>query len=521
MPFVVLPAHVIVDSCSGCGGGPIGQTTMAASAAVTIASDQSAVHVIVDTMPAGGSGLTDLELRATPVPISGAVTNAALTDVWNNVTHTLGVQNDVLTIAFDAANQRIVVDGSQVTQPVSGTVTAVQATGTNLHVVCDSGCAAGAPGQQTMANSSPVVIASNQSAVPISAAALPLPSGASTGALQTTGNTSVGSIDTKTPALGQALAAASVPVVLTAAQVTTLTPPAAIAGFALEAGHLAAIDTSTAKIPALGQALAASSVPVVLTAAQLTTLTPVSTVTANAGTNLNTSALALEATLGSVKTAVEVIDNAVSGAGFNTTQFGGTNVSTGTGAGGAGIPRVTVSNDSNVLVTPPTLTKGTQGATGLTIQELKDAGRTAISFYTNTFASGATTVEKIITWDQSKGTGAITAATASYTITSGKTLRIMALSVATRGHLTPTIQTTTFKLRLNTAGACVVTSTPILLAAESATPATASAWDRVIIPMPDGYEIAGNGTIALCITAASTFTTNAPTWNVNLVGYEY
>lgn len=76
------------------------------------------------------------------------------------------------------------------------------------------------------------------------------------------------------PAQGQALAAASTPVVLTAAQVTTLTPPAAIAGFALEAGHLAAIDTSTAKIPSQGQALAAASLPVVLTAAQLTTLTP-------------------------------------------------------------------------------------------------------------------------------------------------------------------------------------------------------------------------------------------------------
>jgi hypothetical protein len=51
------------------------------------------------------------------------------------------------------------------------------------------------------------------------------------------------------------------------------------------------IATSTAsldtKTPALGQALAAASVPVVLTAAQITTLTPVSTVTANlaAGTN--------------------------------------------------------------------------------------------------------------------------------------------------------------------------------------------------------------------------------------------
>lgn len=51
-----------------------------------------------------------------------------------------------------------------------------------------------------------------------------LPTGSATAALQTTGNTSVASIDTKTPALGQALAAASVPVVLTAAQISTLTP---------------------------------------------------------------------------------------------------------------------------------------------------------------------------------------------------------------------------------------------------------------------------------------------------------
>lgn len=80
-----------------------------------------------------------------------------------------------------------------------------------------------------------------------------LASGASTSAKQDTGNTSLASIDSKMstvaleaggnlaaikaktdniPALGQALAAASVPIVLTAAQLTTLTPPAAITGFA-------------------------------------------------------------------------------------------------------------------------------------------------------------------------------------------------------------------------------------------------------------------------------------------------
>jgi hypothetical protein len=210
-------------------------------------------------------------------------------------------------------------------------------------------------GQKLMAASVPVVLSSDQSALAITAASLPLPAGAATSAKQDTGNTSLGSIDTsaaainaKTPALGQALAAASVPVVLTAAQLSTLTPLATVAAtqsgtwnitnisgtvslptgaatettlaaasaklpatlgqkamaaslavaiasdqgaltISLPTGaatsalqttgntSLASIDTKT---PALGQALAAASVPVVLTAAQLTTLTPLSTVAA-------------------------------------------------------------------------------------------------------------------------------------------------------------------------------------------------------------------------------------------------
>src|ERR1700704_1079327 len=58
---------------------------------------------------------------------------------------------------------------AQTLQPAGGNATVVvQDTGANLHVVCDAGCAAGLPGQQTMAGSSPVVLASNQTAVPVS-----------------------------------------------------------------------------------------------------------------------------------------------------------------------------------------------------------------------------------------------------------------------------------------------------------------------------------------------------------------
>jgi hypothetical protein len=130
------------------------------------------------------------------------------------------------------------------------------------------------------------------------------------------------------------------------------------------------------------------------------TFTVSGTVTANAGTNLNTSALALDASvtglevaqasttsgqkgildLGAVTTAAPSYTTAqtsplslntsgglrVDGSGVtqpvsgtvtttppsnastNVTQFGGTNVSTGTGASGAGIPRVTIANDSSL-----------------------------------------------------------------------------------------------------------------------------------------------------------------------------
>jgi hypothetical protein len=60
----------------------------------------------------------------------------------------------------------------------------------------------------------------------------------------------------------------------------------------------------------------------------------------------------------------------------NITQFGGTNLSTGIGAGGAGIPRVTVSNDSNILATQSgtwTVQPGnTQNTTAWLVQDSAD-----------------------------------------------------------------------------------------------------------------------------------------------------
>lgn len=129
---------------------------------------------------------------------------------------------------------------------------------------------------KTTANATAIKTDSSATTQPVSgpltdtqlrASAVPVTSNAGTNtstaalALETGGN--LAAIKARTdniPAQGQALAAGSLPVVLTAAQVTTLTPPAAITGFSTEAtlatlnGKVTAVNTG-AVVLAAGSAL--------------------------------------------------------------------------------------------------------------------------------------------------------------------------------------------------------------------------------------------------------------------------
>lgn len=116
-------------------------------------------------------------------------------------------QQQILQGAYDEAAQAIRVE----------TVGGGGGTNVNIH---DSAGSSVTVGQKPMAQSLPVAIASDQSAVPVSAASLPLPTGASTSANQTTGNASLASIDGKLNSLGQKASAASVPVVIASDQST-------------------------------------------------------------------------------------------------------------------------------------------------------------------------------------------------------------------------------------------------------------------------------------------------------------
>lgn len=150
---------------------------------------------------------------------------------------------------------------------------------------------AGATSAQTLR-----VVLANDQTIPISAVALPLPSGASTAARQDTGNTSLASIDTKTPAL----VGGRQPV-----DGSGVTQPISAVALPLPSGA-----STAAKQPALGTAGTASAD--VITVQGIASMTPL-------------------LTNGSGSTQPVSMASVVSTANSSTTPLGGGGVFTGTG----------------------------------------------------------------------------------------------------------------------------------------------------------------------------------------------
>lgn len=224
---------------------------------------------IATTVPVSGP-LTDTQLRASAVPISaaslplasGAATNSALTTINTTLGSPFQSGGSIGNAGFN----------------VTGTLPAYASTPTfNLGTL----------------------------------------NGASTAINQAAGNTYLSSIDTKIPALGQAIAAASTPVVLTASQLSTLTPLSSVSVSNFPATQPVsgtvvanigttnglALDTSVNSLLKPASTLSAVTTLGSITSALPTGTNSIGQVTANAGTNLNTSALNLETTQTAFKSA--------------------------------------------------------------------------------------------------------------------------------------------------------------------------------------------------------------------------
>lgn len=234
-----------------------GQTTMASSSPVTIASNQSALPV------------TGTFFQATQ-PVSGTFFQATQPVSGTFFQATQPVSG---TVAVTQSTSPWVVDGSGVTQPVSAaslplptgaSTSALQTTGNSSLSSLDTKLPS--QGQAVMAASTPVVIASNQTTLPISAATLPLPTGAATSANQTTANASLSSIDSKLTsplAVTGTFFQATQPV-----SAATLPLPSGASTSANQTTANASLSSIDTKTLAAGQAAMAASSPVVIASNQ-------------------------------------------------------------------------------------------------------------------------------------------------------------------------------------------------------------------------------------------------------------
>lgn len=185
------------------------------------------------------------------------------------------------------------------------------------------------------------------------------------------------------------------------------------------------------------------------------------------------------------------------------------------------IDQTTPGTTNNVAITPPTLTKATQGSTGLSTQDLKDAGRSSI-MVTKSIASTATT-ETLVSVDSSKALAAVSSAS-SNTITTGKRFRIQGIFASVRNTTGTTAGVATLRLRAAVGGATSASS-PLQISTAVALPAAATAVNFPTINVPDGFEIDSNGA-----TNTWGFTITHPQWvtgsvvatfDITMIGYEY
>jgi hypothetical protein len=184
---------------------------------------------------------------------------------------------------------------------------------------------------------------------------------------------------------------------------------------------------------------------------------------------------------------------------------------------------VAISSDQPALAAP-TLTKGTQAATGYSVQELKDAGRVNIMWTAEfTFAQVA---ETLLTLTESRDGAAVTTFS-SKVVTSGKRLRItsMFLEVETLGTGTTVPQRGYLRMRFNTAGAAT-TASPLqaILAAGAQPPAILKTVGTAFMDFPDGVEFLGDGTKQIGFSLETpdwVVTTQTGRAKVSITAFEY
>lgn len=402
----------------------------------------------------------------------------------------------------------VAVTGSfyQATQPISGTVSvsgSVAVTGTFF--------------QATQPVSGTITANAGTGTFAISAASLPLPSGAATSAKQPAlGTAGAASTDvitvqgiasgTAQPVSGTVTANAGSGTFAVSGTFWQATQPVSISGN--QAVNNAQINGVT---PLMGNGVTGTGSQRVTIASDNTAFS------VNATLQAGTAAIGkLAANTGVTIGAVEIASAQTLATVTNLAQLGGAAIAMGTGARSAGTQRVTIATDDLVPVSPPTITKATQASTGFSTQDLKDAGRAIVNAATAIAGVTAVTSEALLSLNVSRD-GAATSGITTITVTSGKRFRVQAIVASVRST-SAAVLSGRVSLRMNPSGA-VTASSPIIaiLSMTQQAAALAEAGDTCVLSIPDGLEFSGTEQIGLTQVCSGT----AGVVYASIVGFEY
>ena len=355
-------------------------------------------------------------------------------------------------------------------------------------------------GQATSANSQPIVIASNQSTLPITAT-------------DTTSSGTLGALN-QTVVLST-IGQSSASVTITGTWVGVITFEGTVDGTTWDSINAIAATTS--------QPQATTTVN------GLYRLTPGSLMQIRANMTLYTSgtvSISMRGSLASAGVFLNHIAPTKITDGTNTVAIKAPStaaVASDPSAVMALSPNTPLPTGGNTIgrVTQQVITKGTQGTSGVTTQDLKDSGRSARNIILDSY-SVVGTAETLMTMSYSADNGTLTTGT-SYNVTVGKRFRIQSISA---GLHTITGNTTAInvivRIRANNVGVGIVTSPVQLVIPVQGTASTNQAITPVQIAIPDGWEFVAGAGIAVT-TSCSGFvaTTAAPKVDITIIGYEY
>jgi hypothetical protein len=218
-------------------------------------------------------------------------------------------------------------------------------------------------------------------------------------------------------------------------------------------------------------------------------------------------------------------------------EVNGTALSLGQGTMAASLPVALASNQSAVTVaqatpanltatvTPIALTKGTQGATGFTVQDLKDAGRNQTNYFMAAQVQ-STATETLQSLTGYKGGIAVAATTTPAVVTAGKTYRINRIVISYESIVT-TVGVIQVNLRANLTGVALVTSPLVdswlVGSTTAASVAVAGNTETIVITFPDGIEFSAGTGIGITVLGLSVLGVAAAVGyaKISIGGYEY